>query len=108
MDSSFWGRLTEGIRDIGGDIGNWIPKILGALIILVVGWIIARFVRRIVRRILDNDRVEGVIDKVGIGGALRNAGYTAADLVGTVVYFFLLLVVFLFASEALEVQAFVE
>lgn len=108
MDSSFWGRLTEGIRELGGDIGNWIPKILGALFILIVGWIIARFIRRIVRRLLDNDAVEGVLDKIGVGGALREAGYTAAGLVSTVVYFFLLLVVFLFAAEALEVQAFVD
>ncbi len=108
MDSSFWGRLTEGIRDLGGDIGNWIPKILGALFILIVGWIIARFIKRIVRRILDNEAVEGVLDKIGIGGALREAGYSAAGLVSTIVYFFLLLVVFLFAAEALEVDAFVD
>ena len=105
---SFWDRFTEEIEAIGSDLGNWIPKILGALVILLIGWIIARAVRRIVRRILDNDRVEGFMDKTGISGALRGAGYSTAGLVSTIVYFFLLLVTFLFAAEALEVEAIID
>jgi len=99
---SFFDRLTEELEGLGTSIGEWVPRIIGALIILLVGWFIAKWVRRIVRRLLDNDRVRGFFDRIGIGEALTNAGYSAPKLVATVVYGFLMLVVLLVASEALQ------
>jgi len=105
---SFWDSLRERLEAIGADIGNWIPKILGALIILIVGLFIARILKRITRKILENDAVGKVLDSAGIGNALRNSGYTAADLGASVVYGFSALVVLLLAATALEVQAIVD
>ena len=34
---SFWDRLVESLRDIGTAIGEWTPKIIGALIIKTIG-----------------------------------------------------------------------
>jgi hypothetical protein len=101
---SFFDRLTEELKDLGTSIGEWVPRIIGALIILIVGWFIAKWVRRIVRRLLDNDRVRGFFDRIGIGEALRNAGYSAPKLVATAIYGFLMLVVLLITSEALELS----
>jgi hypothetical protein len=105
---SFWDTLRERLEEIGADIGNWVPKIIGALLILLVGLFIARIVRRIVKRILENDAVEGVLDKAGIGPALRRSGYSASNLGATLVYGLLALVVLLLAATALEVQALVD
>jgi hypothetical protein len=105
---SFWDSLRERLEEIGADIGNWVPKILGALVILLVGLFIARIFRNIVKRILSNDAVNGVLDRAGIGPALRNSGYSAANLGATVVYGFLVLVVLLLAATALEVQALID
>jgi len=105
---SFWDTLTDRLEQIGADIGNWVPKILGAIIILLVGLFIARIVRRIVKKILENDAVEGVLDKAGIGPALRNSGYSAANLGATLIYGLLAVVVLLLAATALEVQSLVD
>jgi len=105
---SFWDTLRERLEQTGQDIGNWVPKILGALIILIVGLFIARIIRRVVRRLLENDAVAGVLDKAGIGPALRNSGYSAANLVATVVYGFFVLIVLLMTATALDVQAIVD
>ena len=105
---SFWDSLRERLEAIGADIGNWVPKILGALLILLIGLFLARVIRRITVRLLEASPVESVLDKAGIGPALRNSGYTAAGLGGTVVYGFLSLVVLLLAATALEVEAIVD
>ncbi len=105
---SFWDTLTNRLEEIGADIGNWVPKILGAIIILLVGLFIARIVRRIVRKILENDAIEGVLDKAGIGPALRNSGYSAANLGATRIYGLLAAVVLLLAATALAVQSLVD
>ena len=105
---SFWDSLRERLDEIGTDIGNWLVAITGALIILIVGLFIARILRRITRRILENDAVEAVLDKAGIGPTLRNAGYSVASLGASIVYGFLVLVVLLLAFTALEVEAIVD
>jgi ABC-type multidrug transport system fused ATPase/permease subunit len=105
---SFWDTLRERLDQIGADIGNWVPKIIGAILILLIGLFIARIIRRIVKRILENDAVEGVLDKAGIGPALRNSGYSAASLGATLVYGLLAIIVLLLAATALEVQSLVD
>jgi hypothetical protein len=105
---SFWDRLTEGLRDIGTAIGDWTPKVLGALVILIVGWLIARILRNITRRLLELAPVKGVLNASGISGALEGSGYESSKLGASVVYFFLWLVVLLLAFEALEADTIVD
>lgn len=99
---NFFDRLTEELKDLGTTFGEWVPRVIGALVILLLGWFIAKWIARIVRRLLDNDKVRGVFDKIGIGQALSDAGYSAANLVATIVYGFLMLIVLLVTAEALQ------
>ena len=102
---SFWDRLMESLRDIGTAIGEWTPKILGALIILIVGWFIARIIRNLIRKAMEWGPVQSVLDAAGINSALEGSGYNAANLVASVVYFFLWLTILLAAFQALEFDA---
>ncbi len=104
---SFWDRLTEGLRDIGTAIGEWTPKIIGALLILIVGWFIARILRSLVKRFMEWSPVQAVLDAAGINSALEESGYNAASLTASVVYFFLWLTVLMLAFEALEADVIV-
>lgn len=104
---SFWDRLTESLRDIGTAIGEWAPKIIGALIILIVGWWIARLLRNITKRLLDTKPVQSVLDAAGINSALEDSGYEASSLAASVVYFFLWLTVLLLTFQALEADSIV-
>ena len=96
---SFWDRLVESLRDIGTAIGEWTPKIIGALIILIVGWFIARLLRNLVKRLMDWGPVQSVLDAAGINSALEGSGYNASSLVSSIVYFFLWLTVWMAASS---------
>lgn len=104
---SFWDRLTESLKDIGTAIGDWTPKVIGALIILIVGWFIARILRNIVKRLLATKPVQGILDASGINNALEGSGYEASSLASSIVYFFLWLFVLLLAFQALEADSIV-
>ncbi len=104
---SFWDRLTEGLRDIGTAIGDWTPKVLGALVILIVGWFIARIVKNVVKRLLDTQPVQAVLDAAGINSALQESGYQASTLAASIVYFFLWLTILLLAFQAVEADTIV-
>jgi hypothetical protein len=104
---SFWDRLTEGLRDIGTSIGEWAPKVLGALIILIVGWWVARILRNITKRLLGTKPVQSILDASGINSALDGSGYEAPSLAASLVYFYLWLTVLLLTFQALEADTIV-
>ncbi len=105
---SFWDRLLDSLEQVGTTIGDYAPKILGALIILIVGWFIVRILKKVTFRILDSGPVKVVLDKAGISGALEGSGYNAASLGATVVYLFLWLFVLLMTFETLGAETFVD
>ena len=74
------------------------------MIILILGLFIAKIVRRVVRKLLSNEPVKKVLDKSGVGPGLASAGYSVAELVATIIYVIILLVVFLLAAQALGAE----
>jgi len=75
-------------------IMGFIPKLLGALLILLVGWLIARLAYSLVVRGLRLVRFNQVADRAEIDQFLLNAGVRMdpAQVVATLVYWFLLLI----------------
>ena len=102
--SDFINGLSVGLEDAGQTILNFLPRLIGALIILVVGWLIARLIHRMMIRLLKVVGLEGLLQRAGLTERLQAAGHTATDLVARAVYWIALLVVFLLTAEALNVQ----
>ncbi len=107
-DQSFWDRLLESLERAGATIGEYAPKVLGALIILIIGWFIIRILKRLTFRLLNSRPVKVVLDKAGISGALEGSGYDAASLGASLVYVFLWLFVLLETFEALGAVRFID
>jgi hypothetical protein len=76
------------------EVMSFIPKLIGALVILLVGWIIASVVSKIVVRALRVVRFNQVADRAEIDTFLHNAGVQMdpAAVVGKLAYWFLLLI----------------
>ncbi len=102
--ASFFDGLKEGLESAGTAITDFLPKLIGALLILIVGWIIAKIVRNFLRRILDRVGIDRAFERAGLAAPLSRAGYTGASLIATIAYVVLLFVVFLLAAEALAVE----
>lgn len=105
---SFWDRLLESLEQVGTTIGEYAPKILGALIILIFGWLIVRILKGVTFRLLNSRPVKAVLDKAGISSALERSGYDAASLGATIIYLFLWLFVLLLTFETLGAETFVD
>lgn len=96
----FWDELSGGLIDMGRTVADGLPRIVGALLILLIGIWIARKIRKFVKRIFTNETVDRMLEKAGIGGALKNAGYDGGTLIGTIVYALLVLMVLIMAADA--------
>lgn len=84
-------------------ICSYIPKIIGAIIVLAIGWIIAKIIRNLCVRLLKLIFFDKVAAKAGITNALMKGGihYTPAEVIGILVYWISMLIVFIMAIQAL-------
>ena len=55
--------FTEGIEDAWSDVASFVPKLVGALAILLVGWFIAKAIRKLVHRVLTRVGFDGLVDR---------------------------------------------
>ncbi|ROO89606.1 putative transporter (transmembrane protein) [Actinocorallia herbida] len=69
-----------------------LPQILVFILVLVVGWIIAKVLRSIVTRLLHKVNFDRLTERGVVGDALARSDYTASGLVGALVYYAILLV----------------
>jgi len=85
---------STGIENAWSDIAEFVPKLIGALVVFVIGWIIAKIIRKVIVRVLNTINLDKYVDKAGIGAPLEKAGYpNSVDLIGKIIYFALMLMV---------------
>jgi small-conductance mechanosensitive channel len=84
--------------DVGGAITDmlrsvllFLPKALGFIVILVVGWLVARLARTVVDKVLERVGFDRAVERGGIARALARSRYDASDLVARLVYYAVLL-----------------
>lgn len=99
---TFWQSLQTFMNQLAG----YLPQLIGAILILIIGWIIAKIVRRIVIRGLRLIRFDMLTEKSGVDRFLVEGGIrmTAVDVIGKLVYWMLLLIIFLAAMNSLGLQ----
>ncbi|HET6737086.1 mechanosensitive ion channel family protein, partial [Mycobacterium sp.] len=73
------------------------PKLVLFLIILIVGWILAKLIAKAVDKILQRVGFDRAVERGGIRRAMERSQYDASTIVSKIVYFGLLLVVLHFA-----------
>ncbi len=91
QDSFDWRGPLENTFEL---VTNFVPLLGLFLLILVVGLFVARWIRRIMHRVLTSIRFDDYIDRSGIGGPLERAGYPdSGRFVAQIVYYLIVLMV---------------
>jgi len=89
--------ILESLNQFWIDIGAFLPNLLVAFLLLIVGWIIAKVVRNVTIRGLRFIRVDVFAERSGIEDFLLKGGvrFTAVTLIAALIYWTILFVVFL-------------
>lgn len=84
-----------------------LPSVLGALILLAIGWIVAGFVGGILAKFLRTIRIEDLAQRSGITGFLKRAKVEAdaAGVIGGLVKWYIRLVFVVMAANAVGLTA---
>ncbi len=97
------GGLLEPVREVVNEILGYMPNLLGATIIMVVGWFVARVLRRIVTNLLSATGADTLAERVGIEKAVGDQ--KISGLVGLIVYILVFVPVLVAALNALQIEA---
>ena len=101
MENSYTDSLLVSLRGVGHSIIEVIPRLLAALAIVLIGWLVARLVGRGLARLLEAARFNELADRMGVTELLRKARFAAkpSTLVGRFLYYLLMLMVVITAAE---------
>src|SRR5205814_1200947 len=83
--------MSGAVTDMVRAVLLFLPKALGFVAILVVGWIVARVLRSLVAKVLERVGFDRAVERGGIRAALARSRYDASDLVARLVYYAVLL-----------------
>ena len=86
-------NFGQSIQNLLNTIARSIPKIVVFLLILVVGWIIARVIGKLIAKGLEKIGFSRFAERGAVGQALSRGPYHASALIGKIVYYALLLFV---------------
>ncbi len=95
------GPVTDGFRTVA----TFIPKLLGFLVILVVGYFIAKLISKLVDKALEKAGFDHAVERGGIKKALAKSQYDASDIVAKLVFFAIFIPVLSAAIDTLGIEA---
>ncbi len=72
--------------------GAFLPKLLGFLVILALGWLVAALLQRGIRAALTKVGFDRVVERGGLGRAFARGSWTASSFAARLVYYAVLLV----------------
>jgi len=85
-------NFSGGFSSAWNSIANFVPKFIGFLVILAIGWFIARILAKALDTVLRRVGFERMAERGGISKALAKSKYDTTALVCKVVYYALLLI----------------
>ncbi len=87
--------ILSSVRDMVTTVTSYIPTFLTVISVLVLGWVTARVVSKIVARLLREIYFDTLCQHLGLAGILRKGGIKSSfsDVIGCLVYWVMMITV---------------
>jgi len=95
--------VMEPVTAMLARVASFLPTLLGVFVILIIGWIVAGILKNVVVKLLKLIQLDTATEKAGLGDVLRRGGIrqTLSELVGVLIYWLVMLMVFMTSLNAL-------
>jgi len=100
--SSWQVVLLEPARTVLAQIGQFLVNILLVIIILIIGWVIAKVIKTVITKGLRAIKLDELSDRIELETLLEKGGigYSLSELIGLICYWLAILVTFMVAINA--------
>src|SRR3989344_5182740 len=99
-----WGNiLLRSFDTVFQGVATTIPRIVGALLIFIIGWVIAVAISRLVQQVVRSLKVDNALDKLGARQAVERGGLKldSGAFLGGLIKWFIILIFVLTAVDIL-------
>ncbi len=95
--------LLEPAKVVLSQIGKFLVYVLVVLLILLIGWLVARVIRTVVTRGLRMVKLDDLSDRIELDSLLEKGGikYSLSELIGIICYWLAMLISFVVAVNAI-------
>lgn len=102
----FTHNITDALLSLYTKIALFLPNFLGAILILLIGYFVARACAVIIAKVLEKIGLDKLSDKIGLRGFLNKAGidYSLSRVFGMVVQWMIILAFLITAAETLGLE----
>lgn len=80
-------EFKQGIGDAWANVATFLPKLVGFLLILIIGYFIAKVLARILSGVLERVGFDRAVEQGGIKTALEKSKYDASDILAKIVFY---------------------
>lgn len=85
-------NIMESLNEALRMVVAFVPKFVGFLVILLIGWLIAKALRKVVNVALEKLHFDRAMERGGLNRMLERSNYDASGLIGALVYYGVLLI----------------
>ncbi|WP_370939308.1 hypothetical protein [Amycolatopsis sp. cg13] len=85
-------QLKDGLGQAWNLVATFVPKLVGFLIILLIGWLIAKALSKALGLVLGKLGFTRLVEKTGLTGMVKGANLDATTVLVKLVYYFILLI----------------
>lgn len=106
-----WGTVfTESLKGIWLGVANFLPSFIAALIIFILGWIIASILGKLVSQLIGLTKVDNALRAAGFEKTLEKGGFklNSGNFVGALIKWFFIIVFLVASLEILGLQTVTE
>lgn len=95
--------VVDSVRSFLTQLGTYLPRLLGAILVLIVGWLVAKWIRTGVMKLLGALHFDEISQRSGIDQVLQQGGLqsTLATILAGLIYWTIILVTLLAAVNSL-------
>jgi hypothetical protein len=99
--------VMTSLRSFMSDLGSFLPMLIGAVAILIVGWLVAKLLHFVVVRGLKGMQFHALMESAGVDDFLKKGGVrkSTVDVLGVMVYWLVVLMTLLTTFNMLGLTA---
>jgi hypothetical protein len=86
-------NITQSFRTLLDTVIQFVPKLVAFLVILIVGYFIAKLLQKAVDKILEKVGFDHAVERGGVKKALEKSQYDASDILAKIVFYAVMLFV---------------
>jgi hypothetical protein len=86
-------QFRAGLGDAWASIATFLPKLIGVLVVLIIGYFVARAIAKLADGVLERVGFDRMVERGGIGRALESSRFDASDILSKLVFYVLFLFV---------------